>query len=167
MQRYRAIAAADIPDADKIAAIGSIMGTDMTTESGGKSQYAKMLDMLDAGVTLDEYLDLKDADALDAYARYLSVGGDYGITSGNYIDFKEGKGEYDADGNGSFTQKETAAAIDGIFGDALTQEQKAVLWQVQNKSWKAKNNPYSSSIGQSVYDSLHEEDEEPRYLAAP
>lgn len=167
MQRYRAIAAAEIPDADKIAAIGSIMGTDMTTESGGKSQYAKMLDMLDAGVTLDEYLDLKDADALDAYARYLSVGGDYGITSGNYIDFKEGKGEYDADGNGSFTQKETAAAIDGIFGDALTQEQKAVLWQVQNKSWKAKNNPYSSSIGQSIYDGLHKEDEEPRYLAAP
>lgn len=166
MQRFRVIAGEDMGDDEKLAAIGSIMGTDMTTESGGKSQYAKMLDVLDTGATLDQYLDLSDAGAIDNYLKYQSAQGDrdYGIEPEAFAQFQTGKSQYDADGNNSYTQKEVAAAIEGIFGDTLTAEQKAVIWQLYNKSWKSKNNPYSSEIGGLIYDSLHEE---PLYLDAP
>lgn len=39
----------------------------------------------------------------------------------------------------------------------LTNDQKAALWQMQNKSWKSKNNPYSTGVGQRVYDALNKE----------
>lgn len=194
MQKFRVIAGENMSDQDKIAAIGTIMGTDMTTESGGKSQYAKMLDLIDSGLSLDQYLDLKAADAVDTYMNYQASqrNRDYGIAPDDFISFKSGKEKYDADGNGSYTQKEVRAAIDGIFGSSLTNEQKAVLWQMQGKNWAPKNNPYSRTVGQDIYDGWRNEDEpkglpsveqpkvtmpkltlpplgmeEPRYLPAP
>ena len=166
MQKFRVIAAENMPGQDKIAAIGAIMGTDMTTESGGKSQYAKMLDLLDSGLSLDQYLDLKDADAVDTFMNYQAAqrSRDYGVTPGDFISFKSGKEKYDADSNGSYTQKEVRAAIDGIFGNSLTNEQKAVLWQMQGKNWAPKNNPYSKTVGKDIYDGWHDE---PLPLAAP
>lgn len=173
MQKYRAIAASDLGDGEKVAAIGSIMGTDMTTESGNPSSYAKMLNLLDSGVSLDEYLDLSAAGAVDGYLKYRTAaqGRDYGITPEVYIDFRETLPDYDADGNGSFTREEVKNAIDGMSGEtnglslpslgggsgSLTNTQKAVLWQLYNKSWKARNNPYDSTVGQWIYDGLHTE----------
>lgn len=173
MQRFRVIAGEDMGDDEKLAAIGSIMGTDMTTESGGKSTYAKMLDTLGSGATLDQYLDLNEAGAVDSYLKYQSVQGDrdYGIEPEAFAQFQTGKSQYDADGNNSYTQKEVAAAIEGIFGDTLTAEQKAVLWQLYNKSWKPKGNPYSVLAGAQIYDGLHSTQQEtaevPRLLPAP
>ena len=164
---------------EKIAAIGSIMGTEMKTGSGGMSQYAKMLELTGSGVSVDQYLDLREADAVDGYLKYRSTGVPVSITPEVYIDFRRELPRYDADGNGSFTQAEVRAAIDGISEQVkyvriggsgpLSTEQKAVLWQMYNKSWSPKNNPYSISVGRQVYDALHEEqaDDEPRYLAAP
>lgn len=61
MQFYRLVAGEDfLTDKEKLAAIGSVMGTEMTTDTGNPSQYAKMLDALDDGLTIDEYLDLKE-----------------------------------------------------------------------------------------------------------
>ena len=57
--------------------------------------------------------------------------------------------------NGSFDQEETAVAINGMLG--LTNEQKAVLWQLQNKSWKPNKNPFDTAAGQAVYDAFHKE----------
>lgn len=45
----------------------------------------------------------------------------------------------DADGNGSVTQDEAKAILDKM---RLTDQMKAAYWQMTNKSWKAKNNPY-------------------------
>ena len=49
----------------------------------------------------------------------------------------------DANGNGSVTQKEAQDMISSISG--LSQQQRAVLWQLQNKSWKSENNPFGYS----------------------
>lgn len=171
MQKYRVIAASDLGYEEKIAAIGSIMGTAMTTESGAPSQYAKMLDLLDGGISLEEYLDLKDMDAVDGYLKYAAAarGRNYGITPEIYISFKSTLPRYDADGNGSFTQAEVKAAIDAMSGGSeglslpspdgetviLTTAQKAVLWQIYDKRWTAKNNPYDVTVGQWVYDGLN------------
>lgn len=167
MQKYRAIAGTNIPDKDKVAAIGSIMGTEMTTENGGESQYAKMVGLIDKGVTISQYLDLKDAGVVDSYVRYQDAqrNRNFGIEPEDFITFVDKKASYDADVNSKYTQREVQAAIDGIFGGSLTREQKAVLWQLQNKSWTPRNNPYDTRIGEYIYDNLY--NEEPLYLAAP
>lgn len=177
MQKYRAIAGMRISDREKIAAIGTIMGTEMETESGGKSEFAKMMELMDAGVELGDYLDLKDADAVDLCIKYRTAaqGRDYGLTPELLIAFKELLPQYDANGNGSFSQEEVRLAIDALDrgdksvpqglslptlgGGRLTSSQKAVLWQMYNKSWKAKNNPYDRTVGQQIYDGLHSEDD--------
>ena len=174
MQKYRLIASWDLSDAEKIAAIGTVMGTDMTTEAGNPSAYAKMLELLDDGVTLEQYLDLNEAGAVDGFLKYetVSAGRDYGITPETYLDFRDRLPDYDADGNGSYTQAEVKAALDsmgggggglslptlgGDSGGSLTNTQKAVLWQLYNKSWKPGKNPYDTTIGQWVYDALRAE----------
>jgi len=58
------------------------------------------------------------------------------------------------DDNGSINQDEATAAVSQLN---CSNEQKAILWQMFNKSWKAKKNPFSSSIGQSIYDAMHAE----------
>lgn len=91
-----------------------------------------------------------------------------------YVELKDILPQYDTNGNGSYTQAETEAAIDALsggeqnlllvlMGDAreglsLTRTQKAVLWQIQNKSWKPAKNPYDTKVGQQVYDALHDEE---------
>lgn len=66
---------------------------------------------------------------------------------------------YDADdannNNGSVDQKEAKAALDGMN---IPDEQKAILWQLTNKSWSWKNNPYDTDIGQEVYGLMHDGD---------
>ena len=181
MQQYREIAKAKLSDQDKLAAIGTIMGSAMTTEDGNPSAYAKLNTLLDAGITLDQYLDLHEAGAVDGYMRYTSVsaGRNYGITPDVYIDFRARLPRYDADHNGSFTQKEVQAALDSMGGGGrslpsldgeppktLTNTQKAVLWQLYSKSWKPWNNPFDRTIGQWVYDALNAktEDQQSRRL---
>ena len=160
MQYYRAIAGANIPDQDKIAAIGSIMGDEMETESGGKSQYAKMLDMLDAGVTLDEYLDLKEADALDDYDWYLSVKGDElresGVGFDRWLAFKADIAELTSDKDESgktISGSLKAKVLDVIDGYDISDAQKDALYFAEGYSEsKLKESPWYTK---------------PRYLAAP
>lgn len=47
-------------------------------------------------------------------------------------------------------------AINSISG--LTPKQKAVLWQIQNKSWKGSKNPYDTTVGWAVYKALNNVD---------
>jgi len=160
MQYYRAIAGANIPDQDKIAAIGSIMGDEMETESGGKSQYAKMLDMLDAGVTLDEYLDLKEADALDDYDWYLSVKGDElresGVGFDRWLAFKADIAELTSDKDESgktISGSLKAKVLDVIDGYDISDAQKDALYFAEGYAEsKLKESPWYTK---------------PRYLAAP
>lgn len=163
MQRLRTIAAAGLDTETMKAAMGTILGTAMATESGGKSQYALMLEALDAGYTVDEWLELKEAGYMTESAfDKVRISGRYDISPAQYIRYRELLLTADAlnedpdKRNGSVDQDETAAAINGMLG--LTDEQKAVLWQLQNKSWKANKNPFDSAVGQTVYDYLHEEE---------
>lgn len=49
----------DMSDRAKEAVIGTIIGTDMETESGNPSQYAKMQSAFDNGLEVDQYLDMR------------------------------------------------------------------------------------------------------------
>lgn len=96
--------------------------------------------------------------------RKVSTGRAHGVEPSSYVAFKESLPKFDADGNGTFKQAEIKAAIDAMGekygtvlpgGSKLTIAQQAVLWQLANKSWKPKNNPYSVAIGQKVYNELN------------
>ena len=87
----------------------------------------------------------------------LRVGSLQGVTPRAYVSYKQTLPLYDTDGNGSFKQEEVQAALDSL---PLTTEQRAALWQMQNKSWKPSSNPYSVSVSQQVYDALNAEDDE-------
>lgn len=88
-----------------------------------------------------------------------------------YVTFKELLPQYDVNGNGSYSQEEVERAIDAIgpktgialpsYGSAnaintnLNNSQRAVLWQLANKSWKPESNPYNTSVGRKVYEELN------------
>lgn len=93
----------------------------------------------------------------DSYAKYETVR-EYGVTPEYYVTFKQAMPEYDEDGNGKYTQKEVTSAIVSMFPMFPTQEQKriqAALWQMANKQWKSKNNPFSTSVGEEVYQKMN------------
>ena len=170
MQRFREIEAQGwMTEKEKIAAIGCYMGDEMVTESGAPSQRAKMLELLDGGMELGEYLDLKEAEAVDGYLKYMRTGLDYELKPETYIKFLKTKKQYDADGNGSYTQAEVKAAIDSMIGSGggltlpggagISNETAAALWQLANSSWKPAKNPYNYAVGTVVYDGLHAESE--------
>ena len=92
------------------------------------------------------------------YAK-IELGYYMGMGLQSYVDLRKAMPKYDANGNGSYTAKETRAAIDGALG-SLSNAEKAILWQLQNKSWKPKNNPYDREVGQRVYDAMQNGSEE-------
>ena len=91
-------------------------------------------------------------------SEYVKVetGYEFGVTPEQYIQARESVAEIDD--NGSTSQDEATRAISSIQG--LTVRERAVLWQLQNKSWKATNNPYDTITGQQVYNALHAGDTE-------
>ena len=108
--------------------------------------------------------DMSDQDQLAAlgtlmgeseYAK-VETGYEFGVTPAMYVQARENVAELDENGNTS--QDEATQAISSIQG--LTVREKAVLWQLQNKSWKATNNPFDTMTGQQVYNALHAGDEE-------
>ena len=61
LQRYRVIAGADLTEGEKIAAIGTVMGSEMLTEGGKPSQFARMLELTRAGLSVGRYVDARGA----------------------------------------------------------------------------------------------------------
>lgn len=103
------------------------------------------------------------------YKKY-GIAHDLGVGFDAYTAFREVLPSYDEDGNASYTNAEVSRAIDAVSGImspeqmimmlmsgqslpesyALTNDQKAVMWQLATGSTSAKNNPYSTSTGNTV-----------------
>ena len=210
---------------------GLIHGTDMKTESGGMTNYAKLLAAMDTGleaseclrmqaqeIDLGKYLEfesagvnvysasqltkrlaalkpekgyekvtnrqqykaiadvkLSDEESLKAfsvvmgdseYAR-VSIGYDFGLSPSIYAEAKYAMPDYDADENGTIKQEEATMAIRAVEG--IGNAERAVLWQIQNKAWSEKKNPFSVRIGRAVKAALNEleEDDEVKPLSLP
>ena len=90
----------------------------------------------------------------------VAKGYEMGVAPAAWVRVKEVRQQFDANGNGNMTGAEWEAAIEGICsygivlpGDNtrfnLTNEQKAVLWQMLvGKNTKSKNNPFDPAAGQ-------------------
>jgi hypothetical protein len=74
MQKYRAIVATGISQSEQIKAIGAYMKTEMETESGEPSTYAKMLKVVEGGASVTDYLDIKETGGIDTYLDAVGLG---------------------------------------------------------------------------------------------
>ena len=127
--------------------------------------------VVDAGLSTEEQMSVLSEMMQESEYSKLQTGYSYGVTPEAYVSFRELLPKFDFDGNGTFKQEEVEAAIDSMGGgngivlpgagggQNLTVTQQAALWQLANKSWKPAKNPYSTSVGQKVYDALNAETE--------
>ena len=119
------------------------------------------------GLTVDEQLRAIRAHSYDTEYYRFKISNDYGVAPTDYLKFLDLLPAFDADGNGSMKQSEVQAALDSLGGGnrlvlsrpgdsklKLTNEQKAVLWQVYTNGKDGKNNPYSTTTGKKVYDAM-------------
>ena len=229
---------APLTEEEKKVAIGFIMDTDLETESGNPTQYAKFLSALETGLTVDKYMEIRatetdiedyleltdigikgekaadlamSIDALEPTEGYdkvhwtqkareiiesnliepeqmaaieavsgiyestyekIKIGRSFGMNLKSYIDLKSIMNQFNTDGNNSYSEQETENAINALSGDdnplfaltgttpngyTLSDREKAILWQLQDKRFKPKDNPFDREVGQMVYDIMHEE----------
>lgn len=89
----------------------------------------------------------------DSTYNKIQLGYKMGMDLQDYVDLRKALPQYDANGNGSYAYKEVQAAIDSTLV-GVSNKEKAILWQIQNSSWKPKKNPYDRQVGQYVYDAM-------------
>lgn len=98
----------------------------------------------------------------DSTKQKYEIADSYGIEARTWVHLKEILPQFDEDGNGSYKGEEIENAIDALNGHSgimlpggdgpqqLTNEMRAVLWQLFTGSKSAKNNPYSERVGSQV-----------------
>lgn len=211
-EKFALLRERDLTDGQKKAVMGTILGTDLKTATGKPTQYAEMLEALEKGLTVDQYIDLRTGGGVGDYSdlveggldpdeayelvedwnnlqpadgkdsvsdlqkwrvcvdfsddvddqltalfavmtekqfQKVEIANDFGVTPNAYVTLLELRPQYDANGNGSYTQAEIKKAIDNLPG-RYTTAQKAVLWQLVTGASSAKNNPYDQKTGQMV-----------------
>lgn len=108
----------------------------------------------------------------DSTKQKYEIADSYGIEARTWVQLKEILPQFDEDGNGSYKGEEIENAIDALNGHSgimlpggdgpqqLTNEMRAVLWQLFTGSKSAKNNPYSERVGSQVIAELEKAKQE-------
>lgn len=98
----------------------------------------------------------------DSTKQKYEIADSYGIEARTWVQLKEILPQFDENENGSYKGEEIENAIDALNGHSgimlpggdgpqhLTNEMRAVLWQLFTGSKSAKNNPYSERVGSQV-----------------
>lgn len=123
----------------------------LTPEEGADSVTAmqKYKAIVDSGVSDATAAAAMQAIMPESIAVKFSAARQWNVTAEKYVEVYEAtEGIKEKYGKTSLNAGMAKAAIDSVSG--LTQEQRAALWQIQNKSWKPYKNPYSTSVGSSV-----------------
>lgn len=123
----------------------------LTPEKGADSVTAmqKYKAIVDSGVSDATAAAAMQAIMPDSIAVKFSAARQWNMPAEKYVEVYEAtEGIKEKYGKTSLNAGMAKAAIDSVSG--LTQEQRAALWQIQNKSWKPYKNPYSTSVGSSV-----------------
>lgn len=123
----------------------------LTPEEGADSVTAmqKYKAIVDSGVSDATAAAAMQAIMPDSIAVKFSAARQWNVPAEKYVEVYEAtEGIKEKYGKTSLNAGMAKAAIDSVSG--LTQEQRAALWQIQNKSWKPYKNPYSTAVGSSV-----------------
>lgn len=153
LQRYRAIESdKELTNAEKIKVIGSIMGTEMKTETGNPSQWAKFNLALSNGRSLSQAIDLVENGRLDVFEQWTtSAAKGEDVKWEVYDKFKkdtaplDGKDETGKSVNG-LLKKRVVECIDSYD---LTPDQKDALLTDYNKTYKHDVTWHNGSYGSS------------------
>lgn len=118
------------------------------------TQTQKYRAIVDAFDSVNDQIAALETEMSEGEIEKIQIGYSRSVTPEMYVASKEAMYAQDdaGDNNNSTSQMEAKYALDGMD---LTDSQKAVLWQLANKSWKPYSNPYDTDIGQAVYDELH------------
>lgn len=123
----------------------------LTPEKGADSVTAmqKYKAIVDSGVSDATAAAAMQAIMPESIAVKFSAVRQWNVPAEKYVEVYEAtEGIKEKYGKTSLNAGMAKAAIDSVSG--LTKEQRAALWQIQNKSWKPYKNPYSTSVGSSV-----------------
>jgi hypothetical protein len=123
----------------------------LTPEEGADSVTAmqKYKAIVDSGVSDATAAAAMQAIMPESIAVKFSAACQWNVPAEKYVEVYEAtEGIKEKYGKTSLNAGMAKAAIDSVSG--LTQEQRAALWQIQNKSWKPYKNPYSTAVGSSV-----------------
>ena len=137
---------------------------ELTPDEGKKtvSDVQKWRAAIDAVDGADAQHDALLAVMKDSTKQKYEIADSYGIEARTWVQLKEILPQFDEDGNGSYKGEEIENAIDTMNGHGgimlpggdgpqqLTNEMRAVLWQLFTGSKSAKNNPYSERVGSQV-----------------
>lgn len=137
---------------------------ELTPDEGKKtvSDVQKWRVAIDAVDGADAQHDALLAVMKDSTKQKYEIADSYGIEARTWVQLKEILPQFDEDGNGSYKGEEIENAIDTMNGHGgimlpggdgpqqLTNEMRAVLWQLFTGSKSAKNNPYSERVGSQV-----------------
>lgn len=137
---------------------------ELTPDEGKKtvSDVQKWRAAIDAVDGADAQHDALLAVMKDSTKQKYEIADSYGIEARTWVQLKEILPQFDEDGNGSYKVEEIENAIDTMNGHGgimlpggdgpqqLTNEMRAVLWQLFTGSKSAKNNPYSERVGSQV-----------------
>jgi len=148
--RYEKFSGAGLGTDDAYRLTEILSGLQPEPEKTQVSNMQKYKAVVSAGLSQAEQLAaLGTLMGEDEYKR-LSVGNEYGVAPELYIAVKEALLDI-----GNVTQRNAKSAINSLTG--LTTEQKAALWQMQNKNWSSFNNPFSTKVGREVREEINEE----------
>lgn len=89
----------------------------------------------------------------------ISMAETYGISGGEWMEAEEAFArEREEEEAKSLTQEIAEAVIRNM--DGLDRQERAAMWQLQNKGWNWKSNPFDRKVGREIYDQQHAEDED-------
>lgn len=159
-------------EAYRLAAGLDTLEPDKGNETVSKEQ--KWREVLDSDLSSEKKLAALKSVSTETQAEKFEIADAYGVDLEEYVSIMERLPEFDADGNGRYTQAEVTNAINSILGGGTgglvlpdlsgglvlpvagggANRDKAVLWQLITGSKSAKNNPYSVEIGEEVLQNL-------------
>lgn len=157
-------AEAEIMDAlaDQNADMGEVTRVlmEIKDEAKKKENGKSVLEVLESSdLTSEQKAEIFRRNGGESKDEKISMAETYGISGGEWMEAEEGfaqeKEEQEKD---SLTQSIAEAVIRNM--DGLDRQEQAALWQLQNKGWSWKSNPFDKKTGREIYDQLHEEDED-------
>ena len=143
-ESYETILGSDMSDEAKLAAIGNIIGTDMVTETGNPTQWARLNTAVKDGLSVDRAMELMQSNLLDDYVKFSDAGvdsknADNIVTAISKLKPEEGYEEVRG------VQKWNA--IIGTVSGSANQE-KALKASMTESQWKAYKD---SGVGAELY----------------
>ena len=146
--------------ADLDADMGEVTRVLMEIKDEGQKEEDKrsVVDILsDSSLTDNQKAEIFRSTASESKEAKLDLAEEYGVSGGEWIAAEEAfSQELEDRGADSMSQAIAAAAIRTM--DGLDRQERATLWQLQNKGWSWKNNPFDKRTGREIYERLHAEE---------